>query len=405
MKTVVVIGGGPAGMMASVMSSKNNRVILIEKNEKLGKKLYLTGKGRCNLTNDCLPDEFFESVVSNKRFLYSAINQYSPQEIIDFFESNGLRLKVERGNRVFPSSDKASDVTKILNKILVENGVEISLNEEVKNIHTSDGKVTSVETSLRTILCDAVILATGGKSYPKTGSDGKGYQLASSLGHNVITPVPALVGLELFGDFYKKLQGLSLKNVKLTVKHFNKTLYSEVGEMLFTHFGISGPLVLTTSSIINRLNLKEVEIYLDLKPGLNETQLLNRIERDFVELKGKNLANSLVKLMPSRLIGIILEYSKLSAELKPFSLSKAQKDSLVDVIKNFKIKIKSLRPLDEAIVTSGGIKVNEINPKTMESKIVKSLFFAGEVIDVDAFTGGFNIQIALATGAVAGQSI
>lgn len=405
MKTVVVIGGGPAGMMASVMASKNNKVILIEKNEKLGKKLYLTGKGRCNLTNDCLPDEFFENVVSNKRFLYSAINQYSPQEIIDFFESNGLRLKVERGNRVFPSSDKASDVTKILNKILLDNGVQISLNEEVKNIHTSDGKVTSVETSLRTVLCDAVVLATGGKSYPKTGSDGKGYHLASTLGHDVITPVPALVGLELFGDFYKKLQGLSLKNVKLTVKHLNKTLYSEVGEMLFTHFGISGPLVLTTSSIINRLNLKEVEIYLDLKPGLNETQLLNRIERDFVELKGKNLANSLVKLMPSRLIGIILEYSKLSAELKPFSLSKAQKDSLVDAIKNFKIKIKSLRPLDEAIVTSGGIKVNEINPKTMESKIVKSLFFAGEVIDVDAFTGGFNIQIALATGAVAGQSI
>ena len=403
MKTIIVIGGGPAGMMAAISSSKNgNKVILIEKNEKLGKKLYLTGKGRCNLTNDCTVEEFFENVVTNQRFLFGALNRFSPDNTMTFFEENGLKLKTERGNRVFPASDKASDVTKILTKVLHNNGVEIRLNEKVEDLIVENNSVVGVKTDISTIFCDSVILCTGGRSYPTTGSDGFGYRLANKFGHTIIPPKPALSGIELKGDFYKNLQGLSLKNVRLTANNGNKTLFSDVGEMLFTHFGISGPLVLSVSSLITRLDFSSVSLKIDFKPGLTEEQLLLRLERDFVELKGKNLANSLVKLLPSRLITAVLSYCKLSAEIKPFSLTKEQKISLVDAFKNFTMKVNKLRPIEEAIITSGGIKVSEINPKTMESKLVKSLYFAGEIIDVDAFTGGYNMQIAFATGYTAG---
>lgn len=405
MKTVAIIGGGPAGMMAAIFAAKQgNRVVLLEKNEKLGKKLYITGKGRCNLTNDCDEEEFLNNVVSNPRFLYGAVNRFPPEKTIDFFEENGLRLKTERGNRIFPASDKASDVTKTLANVLKNENAEICCNEKVLDIEVKDGKVVEVITESGHIACDAVILATGGKSYVSTGSDGFGYEIAARLGHTVVLPRPALVGLELNGDFYKNLQGLSLKNVKLTAICDKKTVFCELGEMLFTHYGISGPLTLTLSSLINRYDLTRVSLFLDLKPGLDEEKLKARLQRDFNELKGKNLYNSLVKLMPSRLIGEVLIKAGLPQNKNPFSLTKTETEALIKAIKAFDMKISRLRPLDEAIITAGGIKVSEINPKTMESKLVKSLYFAGEIIDVDALTGGFNIQIAFSTGYLAGTN-
>ena len=406
MHKVIIIGGGPAGLMAAISASKlNKKVILIEKNEKLGKKLYITGKGRCNLTNDVDAFEFLENVVSNKKFLYSAINFLPPEKTMSFFEESGLQLKTERGKRVFPLSNKASDVTKTLENTCKKLGVEILLNTKVERIYTENGEVKGVVlTDKSTILGDSVIIATGGISYPLTGSTGDGYKFAKKLGHNITELKPALVGIELEGEFFKKLQGLSLKNVSLNCESNNKNVFSEVGEMLFTHFGVSGPLVLTLSSLINRVNKENLDIYLDLKPGLDYNTLENKFIREFAQNSLKTIANYLRSVLPSSLINEVLIRACIKQDRKLCDIKVEQRNNLINVLKRFEIKFNKLRSIEEAIVTSGGVNVKEINPKTMESKLIKGLYFAGEVIDVDAFTGGFNIQIAFSTGFLAGYN-
>lgn len=404
MKNVAVIGGGAAGMISAVFAARNGaRVVLLEKNEKLGKKLYITGKGRCNLTNDCLPEEFLENVVSNSRFLSGAIRSFSPQDTQDFFESLGLKLKTERGDRVYPLSDKASDVTKYLTNELNALGAEIFLNETVRNILEKDGNVTGVRTDKREIPCDSVIVCTGGISYPTTGSTGDGYVFARAAGHTVTETRPALTGIETAENF-TAVQGLSLKNVALSAFCRGKKIFCETGEMLFTHYGISGPMVLSVSSLINRLPVGDILLVLDLKPGLSDEQLKKRIERDLTEFAGKRIENGLIKLMPARLINLVLARARIDLNKRSADISKAEILRLVEAVKRYPIAVRRLRPIEEAVVTAGGVSVKEINPKTMESKLVKGLFFAGEVLDLDAFTGGFNLQIAFTTGYVAGNN-
>ena len=405
MKKIIVIGGGPAGMMAGIFASKNNNeVILLEQNEKLGKKLYITGKGRCNLSNDSTEREFLESVNSNSKFLTSAVYSLSPKQTMEFFEENGLALKVERGNRVFPASDKASDVTKTLEKVCKQNGVKIMLNTKVLQILTENSCVKGVLTESGEIYCDSIIVATGGISYSSTGSRGDGYIFAKNLGHTIKDVKPALVGLELKGDFYRELQGISLKNVNLTALTNGKTIYSELGEMIFTHYGISGPIVLSCSCLINRLNLNEVELILDLKPALDEKTLDLRLIRELENFKLKSIINVMPTLLPKNMANTILKIAGIKPNKICAEITKEERNRLNFTLKNLKMQIKSLRPIDEAIVTAGGVNVKEINPKTMESKLIKGLFFAGEVLDVDAFTGGFNVQIAFSTGKVAGEN-
>lgn len=404
MNKVIVIGGGAAGLAAAYSASKNGKdVVLLEKNDKLGKKIYITGKGRCNLTNDVNETEFLENVVSNSKFLFSAIYALSPQKTIDFFERNGMPIRIERGKRVFPYSNKASDVTRTLEKVCISAGVDIRLNTEVKSILTENGKTLGVLLKNgKKVFADSVIIATGGISYPLTGSTGDGYLMTKQLGHKIVDLKPALVGLELDGVFYKDLQGLSLKNVRLTATYDNKKIFDEIGEMIFTHFGVSGPLVLSVSSLINRLNLIKVGLSVDLKPGLDYNLLEKKFIREFSENSSKTAANYLRGVLPHSLIEQVLFRAKISKEKKLSSISVEERKRLINVLKNFELKIKKLRPIEEAIVTAGGVCVKEINPKTMESKIISGLFFAGEVIDVDAFTGGFNIQIAFSTGYLAG---
>ena len=403
MKTVV-IGGGPAGLISAYFSALNgNDVILIEKNEKLGKKLYISGKGRCNVTNDCTEEEFLENVVSNPKFLMGAIYRFSPEKFMEFI-SKKTPLKTERGNRVYPISDKASDITKCLESYLKEVGVKVNLGETVLKINQRDGIVASVTTEFGEYPCDKVIVCTGGVSYPLTGSTGDGFKFAKAFGHKIVEPKSALCGLNLKGDFYKQLQGVSLKNVRLTAYLGNKQIYSDFGEMLFTHFGISGPIVLSCSSYINRYNLSDITLKLDLKPALTDEQLDARILRDFEKYANKRVKNSLDDLLLRGLIPIIIKESGINGELKNNEFKAEYRKKLVDTIKGFTMRPASLRDLNEAIVTAGGVSVKEINPKTMESKLVKGLYFAGEVIDVDALTGGFNITVAACTGYVAGNS-
>lgn len=405
MKKVIVIGGGPAGMISAIQASKNfNKVILIEKNEKLGKKLYITGKGRCNLSNNSVGEDFIKNIISNPKFLYASISKFSSQDTLSFFENNGLKLKVERGNRIFPESDKASDVTKTFTKLLTENNVEIMLNTSVKELLIEDGVVKGVKTESQSIYADSVICATGGISYPLTGSTGDGYTFAKRSGHTVVDLKPALVGLEIEQGFCKEMQGLSLKNVVLTAKRNNKTIYSELGEMLFTHFGVSGPLVLSCSSYINRLPLNEVSLSIDLKPALDEQTLDQRLIRELKENNVKSISNVMPSLLPKSMVLPILSVAKVKQNKICAEITQLERKSIVTALKNLNLTIKKLRPIDEAIVTSGGVSVNNVNPKTMESKIIKGLFFAGEVLDVDALTGGYNIQIALSTGFVAGTN-
>ena len=406
MRRVVVVGGGAAGMMTACMSAKNpsNQVILIEKNEKLGKKVYITGKGRCNVTCDVDKNDFFNNIVSNPKFLFSAINAFSPQSLMEFLSSNGLEIKVERGNRVFPASDKASDVNKTFEKLLKKLNVDVRLNTEVLKINSDGQKVIGVITSAGEISCDSVVICTGGVSYPLTGSTGDGYNFAKQFGHTIVETKPALVGIDLKGSDFINLQGLSLKNVSLTAKLGQKTVYTDFGEMLFTHFGISGPIVLSCSSKINRLNPSEITISIDLKPALTKEVLDNRLIREFTQNNVKNITNVMRSLLPSTLIDIILSKSSVSARKNCSQITAEERKRIVDTLKDFKFAVKKLRPIEEAIVTAGGVSVKEINPKTMESKLVSGLYFAGEVLDVDGFTGGFNLQIAFSTAFVAGNN-
>ena len=402
--TTIVIGGGPAGLISAYFRAvRGEDVYLIEKNEKPGKKLYITGKGRCNVTNDCDVDEFLSNVVTNAKFLNGAIRRFPPEKFMEFL-SGKTKLKTERGNRVFPLSDKASDVTKCLCAYAEEAGAEIKLNEKVLSINASDGKIVSVVTDKATYPCDNVIVCTGGLSYPSTGSTGDGYAFAKSFGHTIISPVAALSGINLKGDFYKNLQGLSLKNVAVSVINGKKKIYSDFGEMLFTHFGVSGPTIISASSFINRLNLRDVYISLDLKPALTEEQLDARVLRDFEKYKNKAIKNSLDDLLPKAMIPVIIKAAGINGDIKNNELKAENRRKIVAVIKDFRMYPHSLRDLNEAIVTSGGVSVKEIDPKTMESKLVKGLFFAGEVIDADALTGGFNITIAACTAYSAGNA-
>lgn len=406
MKNVAVIGAGAAGLMAAYAAASNgNNVTVFEKNEKCGKKIYITGKGRCNLTHACDEQEFLQNIVSNSKFMTGAIYKLSPEKTMRFFDDGGLKLKTERGARVFPQSDKASDVTKCLEEYCKKAQVNFKFNEKVLKINSLQGTLSGITTEKATYKFNCVIVCTGGISYPLTGSTGDGYKFAESVGHSIIPLKQGLCGLNLKGGFYKALQGLSLKNVSLSVFNGDKLVKNFFGEMLFTHFGVSGPIVLSASSLINRLDLSKIKLILDLKPALTDDQFDKRLLRDFEEFKNKSIYNCLKELLPVALIPEILKRSSLSGEKKVNSVTKAERASLLTNIKNFAMLVSSLRSFDEAIVTCGGVDVKEIDPKTMESKLIKGLFFCGEVLDIDAFTGGFNLQMAFSTGFVAGNSI
>jgi hypothetical protein len=403
---VAVIGAGAAGLMAAYAAAKNgNAVTVFDKNEKSGKKIYITGKGRCNLTNDISPADFLSNVVHNAKFLTGCIYSFPPERTISFFEEGGLPLKIERGGRVFPQSDKASDVTKCLEKYCKSVGVQFNFTNEIKDIKILNGTISGIITKNGFEAFEKVIVCTGGLSYPSTGSTGDGYKFAKQAGHKIVEPKQALCGLNLIGNYYKEMQGLTLKNVSLTTYLGDKVIGNFFGEMLFTHFGISGPIVLSTSSLINRLNLKQVRLCLDFKPALTEEMLDKRILRDFEEFKNKSIANCLKNLLPISVIGEVLKRAQISPDKKVNVISKAERATLLTIIKKFDMLVSSLRDFSESIITSGGVDVKDINPKTMESKIISGLYFCGEVLDVDAFTGGFNLQIAFSSGFAAGNSI
>lgn len=404
---VIVIGAGAAGMMSAGYAGYYGcDVMLFEKNQRVGRKVMITGKGRCNVTNNCDNDTFIANVPTNGRFLYSAINAFGTSDVIDFFENRGLKLKTERGNRVFPESDKAVDVVDSLHSFVRENGCKI-INEEVKSLIIEDNTVCGVVTvDNKEYRCDKVIVATGGKSYPLTGSTGTGYILARQAGHTIVKPKPSLVPVVSSDNFCKDLQGLSLRNISLSVisRENNKVIYNDFGEMLFTHFGVSGPVILSASAHLANKKLTDYYLSIDLKPALSEKQLDARVLRDFEMFINKDIQNSLNKLLPSKIIPIVIRKSGIPSETKCNSITKEQRFALVDTIKNFTVNINGFRPIEEAIITSGGVSTKEINPKTMQSKLCKNLYFAGEVIDVDAYTGGFNLQIAFSTGCLAGTN-
>ena len=403
---VAVIGAGASGMMAAYAAAMNgNEVTVYEKNEKCGKKIYITGKGRCNITNDVPPQEFLQNVVTNPKFLTGAIYSFSSDDTVAFFENNGLRVKTERGNRVFPLSDKSSDVIKCLETACRNAGVKFNFNSKIDNISIISSTVSDIIVNNNRILCDKVIVCTGGVSYPSTGSTGDGLNFAKAAGHNIIPVKPALCGLNLKGNYFGALQGLSLKNVGLNIIYNGKVLRSLFGEMLFTHFGVSGPVILSASSHMQNPEKHKYKLFIDLKPALDFDTLDKRVQRDFLENHNRDYINSLSKLLPNKLIPIIVSLSKIPPSLKVNQITKEQRTALVHLIKNFEVDIVRFRPIDEAIITSGGVSVKEINPKTMQSKLVDNLYFAGEVIDVDAYTGGFNLQIAFSTGYLCGKNM
>ena len=406
---IVVIGGGAAGLMAAYAAAAgSNEVILLEKNEKLGKKIYITGKGRCNLTNSCDLQTFMKNVVSNPRFLYGAVSRLDPDATVALFNELGLETKIERGSRVFPTSDHASDVTKVLEKAIRKAGVSILLNSEVTEIVTEEGSFSSVRLADgKEITADACIIATGGLSYPSTGSTGDGYKFAINMGHTVVTCVPSLVGLKTKEKYVCELEGLSLKNVRLDAYLSGKKKFSEQGEMLFTHNGVSGPLILTVSALFAReLDFgNELKLVIDLKPALEPEVLEERILREFNASLNKELKNVLPHLVPLSMTGTILRLCSINGEKKVNAVTAPERKKLVSVLKGFELNISDMGGFNEAVVTKGGVKVSEINPKTMESKLVKNVFFAGEIIDVDAFTGGYNLQIAWSTGYAAGTAV
>jgi len=402
LKKVVVIGGGPAGMMASIAAAEKYSVTLIDRNEKLGKKLYITGKGRCNVTNAKDISEFFDCIPGNPNFLYSSLYTYTNKDVMNFFERLDVPLKVERGDRVFPTSDKSSDIINALRKELDNKNVNIIFNTRVTKINVKDGIVQDVITEKgNTIKADHFILCTGGLSYPQTGSTGDGYEFAKSAGHSIKNIKPSLVPIEIKEDFVKELQGLSLKNVELTLYKKNKVLYREFGEMLFTHYGISGPIVLSGSRFVD----KDVTASINLKPALTEEELDKRIQRDFLKYTNKDFKNSLNELLPQKLIDTIIKLSNVDENKKVNSITKQERKNLVQLIQNLNMTVKGLRPIAEAIITAGGVDTREVDPSSLKSKIVKNMSFAGELLDVDGYTGGFNIQIALSTGYLAGKNI
>lgn len=408
MSRVIVIGGGPAGMMAAVAAAqKGHRVLLLEKNEKLGKKLYITGKGRCNVTNACEKDKFFENIVSNPKFLYSAFYDCDNLRLMEMIQNAGCPLKVERGERVFPVSDHASDITAAFQRLLKEKGVQIRFHTTVLDVTAKGGQVTGVRLTDGDILeADAVVAATGGLSYPSTGSTGDGYRMAQIFGHTVRECVPALVPVEIREEWCKSLQGLSLKNVTLTMTCGKKQVYQGFGEMLFTHFGVSGPLVLSASSYYARCKDREnIGFVIDLKPALSVDMLDKRLLREFEENRNRQIKNVLGKLYPAKLVPVMIMVSGLNEEQKVNEVTREQRHRLVEMTKCLSMQVKGLRGFEEAVITQGGVTVKEINPSTMESKRVKGLYFAGEVLDLDAMTGGFNLQIAWSTGHLAGTSI
>ena len=409
MSKTAVIGGGAAGMMAAVFAARGgNEVHLYEKNEKLGKKLFITGKGRCNLTNSCDEESFFQSVVTNPKFLYSAFYGYTNQDTIAFFESLGLKVKEERGGRIFPVSDHSSDVIRVMEKRLRELDVKIHLNSQVQEILTGEAETEGrkvqgaiLENGAR-IEADRVIVATGGYSYQATGSTGDGYRFARETGHEVTELLPALVPIETKESYITKMQGLSLKNVEITIKDGKRTLYNNFGELLFTHFGMSGPLALSASSYIGkRLKKGPLQGALDLKPALSREQLDKRLLREFQEAPNKQFKNVVTGWFPAKLYPVMMELGGILPEKKVHEITKEERGGFLEKVKNFPFTITGLRDFNEAIITQGGIKVKEINPKTMESKKVKGLYFVGEVLDVDGLTGGFNLQIAWSTAKAA----
>ena len=406
MKKVIVIGGGPAGMLAAGFAGKNgNNVILIEKNEKLGKKLFITGKGRCNVTNNTDPEDLINCTRANPYFMYSGFYSFTSQDTMALIESMGTPLKTERGNRVFPVSDKSSDIIKALKHFVEKNGVRVMLNIAVKDITVKDGRVTQVITDKGNLQCDSVIIATGGMSYSVTGSTGDGYSFAEKSGHKIIKPIPSLVPLTIKEKWCSQLMGLSLKNVELTVKLNNKTVYKDMGEMLFTHFGVSGPLILTASTYITGKIDEKPQLYIDLKPALSKKDLDNRLLKDFAKYINKAFKNSLNDLLPQKLIPVIIKLSGIDEDKKVNSITKEERQCLVELIKGLRLNVLGTNGFNEAVITRGGVSVDDIDASTMKSKLVDGMYFAGEVIDVDALTGGFNLQIAFSTGYLAGNNV
>lgn len=422
MSKVIIIGGGAAGMLAAIAAANNGKqVIVFEQNEKLGKKIFITGKGRCNLTNACDVETLFQNVVTNEKFMYSAFYGFDNQETIRFFESIGLRTKIERGDRVFPASDHSSDVIKVLKEEMKRKEIQVFLNTKVKRITTqsyenegnekTQGYINSITGVIlengREEKADSVIVATGGLSYPTTGARGDGYKIAAGSGHKLKEAFPALVPLAIKESFCKDLQGLALKNVKASIINSKrKIIYEDFGEMLFTHYGVSGPIILSASSYItDKIGKEKFSLFLDLKPALSEEQLDKRILRDFEDNRQKQFKNALNGLFPTRIIPVMIETSGIVPEKKIFEITKEERKAFVHCIKNFQLTITGTGDFNEAIITKGGVSVKDINPSTMESKKVKGLYFAGEVLDIDALTGGFNLQVAWSTGHLAGASV
>ena len=399
----IVVGGGPAGMFAAITAAKRGqKVLLLERNDRLGKKLLITGKGRCNVTNSCTAEEVLKNIPRNSKFLFSAMNAFPPENIVSFFESCGCHLKVERGNRVFPESDQSASVLKTLEKELHNSGVIVK-KCRVKKVLTEETRVTGVQTENDVFISDWVILATGGMSYPSTGSTGDGYGMSQELGHTCIPVEGSLVPLETEDDDCTKMQGLSLRNVGIRLLDSKgKVLYKDFGELLFTHFGVSGPTVLSASAHLKGDGCK---LYIDLKPALDETKLNDRILRDLEQYQNRTMENALTDLLPRSMIPVVLERLDIQPDLQANSLTKQKRRAMVELLKSFSFKIAGKRSVSEAIITSGGIKVSEIDPKTMESKLISGLYFAGEMIDCDAYTGGFNLQIAWATAYAAGNAV
>ena len=414
MSKVIVIGGGPAGMMAAITAAEfGNNVTIIEKMPTFGKKLLITGKGRCNITSSLYMSDFIKNTPGNGTFLYSAFQNYTNKDIIEFLKKEGLEVKEERGNRIFPITDKSIDVLNCFIDKIKKLKIQIKLNTKVEKILVDNNKVIGVQTKIEVIKAEKIILATGGKSYPLTGSTGDGYKMALELGHKIEKIKPSLVPLEIYQkEMCRELQGLSLKNTKINIidTEKNKLIYEDFGEMLFTHFGISGPIILSSSAHLIRyknidtvLKNGNIKLIIDLKSALTEEQLDNRLLRDFDELKNKKFKNCLDKLLPQKLIPVIIYLSNINEDKKVNEITREERKRLIKILKGLEINIKGFRPVEEAIITCGGINIKEINPKTMESKIIKGLYFAGEIIDVDAYTGGFNLQIAYSTGYTAGM--